>query len=292
MPTISCPQCGAINPVPATGLEMTCEYCKLTRPVPDAAARRRATKKDARRERVQEERAAAAARPRPQEPDRQPRGSGAWLLKSVFTLAILGVTGYMLYHNGLFDWAVGDPGRGPFEISAKRLEGAGYRAAGAPAVEGTFSAPVKLYLKMTKGTCYALAVGSGQLITRVRLHARRRVVRRPERLHTTITHCPPATTVLRADVKLRGPGRLTWSLLSRPGKAAPAPRVKSVRRKKRRARKRKRSSRKRPSTGVPSSKKAPAPPRDPAAPAPAHKPAFPSGGAIPDLPDEITDDDL
>lgn len=218
--TLKCPECGAITSIPSTGLEMTCEYCGLTRPVPDADKRRRAMEKAEERRRKAEEAARRKAEQRERDRERargERRSARGWRFYTfVVVMLPLAITGYSLYSAGLFDSLIGDPGAEEFERLSRELAAQGYEPVGPSAVKGARATMAKLFLPLEPGSCYVLGVSSGVPITRIQLLARRTVSAAPNHVRGTVSHCPAKRATLKAMVQLAEDGRFTWGLFRKP----------------------------------------------------------------------------
>jgi hypothetical protein len=214
--------------IPSTGLEMTCEYCGLTRPVPDADKRRKAMEKAERQRRKAEEdaRRRAAQRERDRERSRDERRSArGWRLFGVLVVLLpLAITGISLYSSGLFNSLIGDPGADEFDRLSRELVAQGYEPVGPSTVKGARATMASLFLPMEQGSCYVLGVSSGVPITRIQLMARRTMSVAPNHVRGILSHCPARRVTLKAMVHLAEDGRFTWGLFRRSAPAADQPR--------------------------------------------------------------------
>ena len=76
----TCPNCGARNGIPPAGLTMTCDYCGLSRPVPDADKRKQKLERDEQRRHEQLRAAQEAARRAATHREAKPRvNTGRWI---------------------------------------------------------------------------------------------------------------------------------------------------------------------------------------------------------------------
>lgn len=268
---LKCPQCGALNPIPPTGLELICEYCGFTRPVPDADRRREQMEREAERQRRAQEKAQEAAL-RQQEREQKRRASRrrsvlGWLVALPFKLLPLVALAYLAYYFGLHTLFMG-PGGGP-ELAAQvaQLSTEGYVMVGAPEEIRFAFAPAVIRLDLKPGECHALALGASRRIKLVHVSGPRVMVqpRAPNQTGAVVALCPVRGHVRQARVTLDGVGRLSWALLSRSMPApAPPPARAAVKRPSRRRsasvrHRRRRRSRRAPDRTAPVPQAAPVP---------------------------------
>jgi len=280
---LKCPQCGALNPIPPTGLELICEYCGFTRPVPDADRRREQMEREAERQRRAEEKAQETAR-REQEREQSRRASRrrsvvTWLVALPFKLLPLGALAYLAYYFGLHTLFMGPGGEPELTAQVAQLRTEGYAVQGAPAEIRFIFAPAVLRLDLKPGECHALALGATRRVKLVHFSGPRVTVqpRAPNQTGVSVVLCPVRGRVRRARVTLDGAGRLSWVLLSRSTPApAPPPARAAVQRPSRRrsasVRHRRRRSRRAPQRTAPVPRAAPVPG---AAPVPKAPPDWP-----------------
>jgi len=242
---------------------MTCEYCGLARPVPDADRRRQQMEKAERARRKAEEKVRSEGERRAQKEKEKREGrrrsAVSWVLTLPLKLLPLLVVGFVAYQLGLYHAFFGDPGRQHLDAEVERLKGEGYAGIGAVQQGRVLFGPTTLYLTLEQGKCYALALGAGRRITQVRLQARSReehTAGRTNEMATTARLCPRAGGVRQARVTLTGAGRFSWALLHRDApalkvKAAPQPRRRVRRRRPARLRRRSPATRRRPERTAP-----------------------------------------
>ena len=214
--------------IPPTGLQMTCEYCGLTQPVPDADKRRTRMEREAKRAAEQrkkaEERARRQAEREGQSRQQRRRSTASWLLTLPLKLLPLALVVGLFYYLGGYELFFGDDGAQALAQEISRLEADGYRAVGPPASERFVTGVSTFTVGMERGQCYAVAVGSGRPVRSLRL---RTSTTAPNRARGSVVHCPPRSGASRVELVLGGPGRFSWALLRREAPRAPGPAVRA-----------------------------------------------------------------
>jgi hypothetical protein len=248
---------------------MTCEYCGLRRPVPDADKRRARLEREGRRKAEQQRKAEEKARRQAerQARSRQERRRSAvgWVLRLPLKLLPLAVVGFLFYQFGGYELLFGDDGRQALAREVSRLEAEGYRRVTQPASRRFMRGQATVTVGMERGSCYAVAVGAGKLVSTLRV---RRFTAAPNQPGGSVELCPRRSGGFQVKVVLAEAGRFSWALLQRPRPGAHphrkvSPRRKASRRSKVRQRRRRRPPRKR---AEPRRRQPEPPPALPAAP--------------------------
>ncbi|MCA9666274.1 MAG: hypothetical protein KC503_11825 [Myxococcales bacterium] len=237
---LKCPQCGADNSVPPTGLSMTCEYCGFSRPVPDAKARQKRMEQEERTRRNAEQEALKRDQKAKQQ-KQAAKAAGIGRLIALFgTLLPIIIVGIVLYSNGVFDKMFGPHGGGyggpaggrhgildgptgeiHYRALATQLKGENYDLVGTMEINAA-EPEARVQLNLAKGNCYALAAGSPSRIVAIIVQTIPKVVQRPRSHRAMLRVCPEDTGSFAARIVLDRPGNVSWGLFWRPFSATKA----------------------------------------------------------------------